>query len=92
MIRYSIRSALRVMIPARMADVKAAGGPEELEIESALKFLTDYKSSKLGKAELLNRIAAAVAVLAFTDGGIKFLGDWWGRSTPLPEPAGWSKK
>lgn len=78
---------LSAAIPLRIAELKAKGGPDDDDYERARQYsrtlaergdVLMFRGGKPGEAaELFNRLAEAVAVMAFAPGGITLFGDHW---------------
>jgi hypothetical protein len=77
---------LEVAVPLRIAEFRAQGGPTEADLASARAFGIELASrgdvllfgGKKGEAaEMFNRAARALAVLAYCPGGVRFAGAHW---------------
>jgi len=83
---HPLTTMLGVAVPLIIADLAAGGGPTDADLEAARAFGPDLAArgdvllygGKPGEAgELANRLAHAVAVLAFCPGGVTVFGEHW---------------
>lgn len=81
-------------MPLVIAEMKRRGGPTDTDVEWAREFawtlaergdILLYRGGKKGEsAEMFNATARAIAILAFSPGGIKLFGQHW---EAMPAPA-----
>jgi hypothetical protein len=89
---------LEVAVPLRIAEIERAGGPSEQDLAEARSFaptlgekgdVLQFGGRKGEAADLFNRLARALAVLAFCPGGVTFLGTRYeARPCPSEAPGG----
>lgn len=85
--RHTLPIALAAAVPLWIYELQARGGPglddwdEAREFSQVLAEKGDkllFRSEKEGEtAELFNRLAKALAVLAFAPGGVRAFGEHW---------------
>jgi hypothetical protein len=91
--------ALATAVPLRIAELEAAGGPTEGQIDAVIAFAPElaekgdrllYRSERRGEtAVLFTRLVDALSVLAFQPGGCRFAGNVWkgGVANRSPDPS-----
>jgi len=78
---------LMAAVPLRIAEIRKRGGPTDADFQRAKDFslvlaekgdILQFGGGKKGEvAVLFNRLADALAVMAFVPGGVRFDGQHW---------------
>ena len=98
----TLKTCLIPAVGLRTLEILQRGGPSDLDWErvartadiigsqgDALLFRTPASKHSLGTAEVFNRLADAIAVMAFAPGGVRFLGEHFEVSGEWYVPANW---
>jgi len=85
-LNHPMSIALSAAVPLWIMDLRAKGGPDESDVERAREFsqalsekgdVLQFAGRNGEAAGLFNRLAHAVAVMAFKPGGIYVFGQRW---------------